>query len=581
MNKKRYIMFFGGSFAFICFIIGILSITLNYMKLSREGIFHELEDQMNKGSKHLNFYFESLCSDLIGIEDYLTKRDIKAGEELHGYLDFVTHHHPNSIRAICILGANGNVVASTDPSLVKSSFRESKYFKCTRRSEKKVYFSEVIALSDFPAYSKAASTDVLRPLDLGFVLYTGVYYRAIFKGAVLFFLRGEPFFNRYSMAIKKFTSGYGFILQRNGRILFHRDVELRGRFLSDLPDSSKMAKFGDLLEKAGGKTPGRFIIGNNIIVLSKTTLENQEWVIGISTTGSEISQKTRNFVYILIWLVLLLGMIIFGLVFSLLRLDKTKEDLRQSEAELRRHRDHLEEVVAERTAQLKSTNKELEDFAYSVSHDLRAPLRSISGFANIISRRHSADLNEEGRHYLDNIMRASEHMGILIEDLLRYSRLGRKVLRSQPVRLDELLEQISRDLAGCIDEVGAEITIADGLPVVKGDPALLNTIFTNLIDNALTYHREGTPPRLAVGSRVEKGQVIVSVSDNGIGIAPEFHEKIFNMFQRLHSQEDYPGTGIGLAIVKKSVELLDGSVWVESVVGEGSTFYVKLKGIVD
>lgn len=254
-----------------------------------------------------------------------------------------------------------------------------------------------------------------------------------------------------------------------------------------------------------------------------------------------------------------------------------QEKLREKQQELQNHRDHLEDLVKGRTVELEAANKELEDFAYSVSHDLRAPLRSINGFAQIISRRHRADLNEEGRHYFDNIMEASEHMGTLIEDLLRYSRLGRKALRPQSVQLGDLVGQISRDLAGRMDEIGAEIDIPADLPVVKGDPTLLRTIFTNLIDNAITYHRQGVPLRIEVRSKIEKDHVIVSMSDNGIGISPEFLEKIFNMFQRLHRQDEYPGTGIGLAIVKKSAEISGGRVWAESVVGEGSTFYVELR----
>jgi PAS domain S-box-containing protein len=244
--------------------------------------------------------------------------------------------------------------------------------------------------------------------------------------------------------------------------------------------------------------------------------------------------------------------------------------------QIERHAAEMEERVAQRTAELREVNAELEAFAYSVSHDLRAPLRAINGFAQIIARRHRDSLNEEGQHYFDNIIQASTHMGHLIDDLLRYSRLGRQAVRHQPVPMGDVLAQVADSLAGRVAETGAHLSLPDDLPVVQGDQTLLGQIFTNLLDNALTYHRSGVPPQVVVSCQAEADHVILSVADNGIGIPPEFHEKIFNIFQRLHSQDEYPGTGIGLAIVKKVVGLLGGQVWVESVVGEGSTFYVEL-----
>jgi PAS domain S-box-containing protein len=244
--------------------------------------------------------------------------------------------------------------------------------------------------------------------------------------------------------------------------------------------------------------------------------------------------------------------------------------------ELEHHAITLEQRVSERTAQLETANKDLEAFSYSVSHDLRAPLRSVSGFAEIVARRHRNSLNEEGRHYLDNIVEASARMSRLIDDLLVYARLGRTSVRHQSVSLSSMLSQITKGLAARLTETGAALDLPEELPVVRGDPTLLNQIFTNLFGNALTYHRSDLPPLVTITWRAEADNVVVSVSDNGIGIPPEHHDKIFNVFQRLHSEDDYPGTGIGLAIVKKSVELLGGRVWVESVVNQGSTFSVQL-----
>jgi light-regulated signal transduction histidine kinase (bacteriophytochrome) len=233
--------------------------------------------------------------------------------------------------------------------------------------------------------------------------------------------------------------------------------------------------------------------------------------------------------------------------------------------------------VKERTAQLNATNKELESFSYSVSHDLRAPLRAISGFAKVLKEDQGHRLDDEGRHFVEKILQAGNRMSHLIDDLLTYSRIGRSAITTQPVPLNDLLRAVENDFAQRIKAIGGTLSINGDLPVVNGDPSLLGQVFTNLFENAVIYRKQDVPLQLSVTSRNEGDRTIVCVSDNGIGIEKSHHQRIFEVFQRLHTNQQYPGTGIGLANAKKSIEILGGQIWVESEPDKGSTFCIALK----
>ena len=248
-----------------------------------------------------------------------------------------------------------------------------------------------------------------------------------------------------------------------------------------------------------------------------------------------------------------------------------------AEEKIRRLNEELERRVIERTRQLKETNDELEDFVYSVSHDLRAPLRSIGGFAEIISRRHKDSLNEEGRHYFDNIVKAGKQMGQLIDDLLKFSRMGRKSIQCEAVPLENVLKETINVLSDQMEMSKARVDFPKTMPVIQGDRALTTHVFINLLENAIKYHKPNEAPEVDIVWEAQDESVVISVSDNGLGIAPEYHDKIFNIFQRLHNQEDYPGTGIGLAAVKKALQMMGGEVRVESELGQGSVFKVTMK----
>lgn len=236
----------------------------------------------------------------------------------------------------------------------------------------------------------------------------------------------------------------------------------------------------------------------------------------------------------------------------------------------------LEERVAERARQLQEVNGELEAFNYTVSHDLRAPLRGMQGFAQALLEDHAEALGEEGRQYAERISRAANHMDLLIQDLLSYSRLARADIVLKNVALDvavtQALERVEKDAR----EHVAEILVERPLPEVYVHLATLVHVLANLLSNAIKFVRPGEAPRVLVRAVQDGRCVRLWVEDRGIGIQPEHQARIFEVFERLHGSEAYPGSGIGLAIVKKGTERMGGRAGVESEPGRGSRFWIEL-----
>jgi len=240
----------------------------------------------------------------------------------------------------------------------------------------------------------------------------------------------------------------------------------------------------------------------------------------------------------------------------------------------------LENRVKDRTTELESANRELESFSYSISHDLRAPLRSIHGFSEIILEEYSDSLKPEVTHYFDLIRRNATMMGNLVDDLLNFSRLGRQPLNKVIVNSDSLVHEVIESLQSEISNRNIKITTQD-LPECEADPSLLRQIFVNLISNSIKFSRKQKEPVIEIGhtNQTIEDRVIHSyfyVKDNGVGFDMKFYDKLFGVFQRLHRAEDYEGTGVGLAIVERIVKKHGGNIWAESSVGEGTTFYFTL-----
>jgi light-regulated signal transduction histidine kinase (bacteriophytochrome) len=237
----------------------------------------------------------------------------------------------------------------------------------------------------------------------------------------------------------------------------------------------------------------------------------------------------------------------------------------------------LEQRVVERTAQLVAANKELEAFSYSVSHDLRAPLRAVDGFSQAVVNDFGALLPAEGRRQLAVIRASAQRMGALIDDLLSFSRLSRQPVKAQTVDTDQLVRAVLAELHPPGGARPVTINLGD-LPPCEGDPTLLRQVWVNLLANALKYTGKRDPAVVEIGCREQSGESVYFVRDNGCGFDMRYAGKLFGVFQRLHRAEDYEGTGVGLAIVQRIVHRHGGRVWTDAAVDRGATFYFTLKG---
>lgn len=250
--------------------------------------------------------------------------------------------------------------------------------------------------------------------------------------------------------------------------------------------------------------------------------------------------------------------------------------IKQMESEIRQLNADLEERVRQRTAQLAELNKELETFTYSVSHDLKAPLRGIDGYSQLLQKGYRASLDEEGNLFLDNIRSGVAQMNELIEDLLAYSRMERRSMHRQSLDLASQIDQALKERHADIEASGMTVEVAiDGLAAVAdGDGLAL--VLRNLLDNAIKFSRHSRSPQLVISATRGEQSVTLSFKDNGIGFDMKFHDRIFEIFQRLQRAEDYPGTGIGLAIASKAMQRMGGRIWAESMPGQGANFFLEL-----
>lgn len=374
------------------------------------------------------------------------------------------------------------------------------------------------------------------------------------------------FLLQWTKNIEVGPNGFVVIVDRQGKIAAHPEFAPQGELVtySKIPPVQKSS-----LDNKGAAGLSNFF-GTEEELVTYQSVSVYGWRAIVEQPVSDaFAARDENLKWLLTAYVLV-GLISCALAYLILRFIT---DRRQAENDIR----NLNRDLAERSLEVEAANKELEAFSYSVSHDLRAPLRAIDGFSRILLADHASELSEEGQGFLSRVRDNAVNMGQLIDDLLAFSRLSRQPLKKQNVVTADLARQVLDDLKQEQNGRRVDASVSD-LPQCNADPKLLKQVFVNLLSNAFKYTRKREITRIEVGCENIHGETVYFVKDNGAGFNMKYANKLFGVFQRLHRAEEYEGTGVGLAIVQRVVHRHGGRIWAEAVIDKGASFYFTLGG---
>ncbi|MGQ0524630.1 MAG: sensor histidine kinase, partial [Betaproteobacteria bacterium] len=462
------------------------------------------------------------------------------------------------VERLFLADGDGTLMADVPelPEVRGSNFAHREWYKGVRRRGGQAYVS--------PIYKRAAPPQI----DVFAVAAPITRPDGSLAGILVLQVRAERFLEWIS-GIDLGPEGAVYVTDSAGQIAFHSKLlgQIGNRDFSAAPIVQKLRRGQQGVEVAADP------LSEEPSVFAYAPVARYGWgVVAQQSARSAFAARDEqlrrlSIGYFLVFV--LCGALIYLASRIVAQRNRAKEEL-QAKAE-------LERLVAERTAALEMANKELESFSYSVSHDLRSPLRAVSGFARMLEEDYVDKLDGEGRRLIKVIRDNSRKMGQLIDDLLAFSRMSRKPIAIAEIDMAEQARTTFAEVAAGDARIRSEIA---PLPPARGDTALLKQVWVNLISNAVKFSATRDEPLVQVTGRAESAENVYCVRDNGVGFDMAYYDKLFGVFQRLHSVEDFPGTGVGLAIVQRIVSRHGGRVWAESKEGEGAAFYFALPQVI-